>query len=182
MADETGNRTDGDDAGGSKGDAGYDPTDDGAPALLSDLLDGAVRGIQLTVFLALVFTPLLAGFLVPVGAPAYRVELAAVTTIDNGPTVEGPTRTYADLDDPSQATFDDLLTDRDNVLTVRTADPNFLFEPGDRTVTRDGLAYRVTAERRGLRRFGAILGGVLISTLTTVAGAVTLGWDPLGPP
>lgn len=143
-----------------------------------ETLKGVVRTAQLGVFLVLVLTPLLAGFVVPLGPPAYHVEVAAVNPADSAS--PGEARSYEALDEASRAVFDRVLADEDNAVTVRTGDPPAILADGQVTVVRDDLAFRITVERRAPPlRFPAILAGLVVATLATVAGYRFTEWDPV---
>lgn len=143
-----------------------------------ETLKGVVRTVQLAAFLALVLTPLLAGFFVPLGPPAYHVEVAAVNP--SGTVTADQVRPYEALDADSRAVFDRVLADADNAITVRTADPPAMLSGETVTVVRDDLAFRLTVDRRPPPlRFPAILAGLVLATLATVAGYRFTEWDPV---
>lgn len=145
---------------------------------LVETLKGVVRTAQLAAFLALVLAPLLAGFLVPLGPPAYQVEVAAVNPADS--VTADDVRGYDALDEASRAVFDRVLADRDNAVSVRSDDRPWILAGETRTVVRDGLAFRVTVENRGPPlRFPAIVGGVILSALAAIAGYYLTEWDPV---
>jgi len=145
---------------------------------LIETLKGLVRTLQLAAFLALALTPLVAGFLVPLGAPAYEVEIAAVNP--SGSVTAEEIRGYDSLDDESRAVFDDVLADRDNAVTVRSDARPWILDGETRTVVRDGLAFRITVEDRGPPlRFPAIVAGVMLSALAAIAGYYLTEWDPV---
>lgn len=169
-----------DDAGGIRDDPHEDVVDYPPDPPLVETLKGVVRTVQLAAFLALVLAPLLGGFLVPLGQPAYDVEIAAVNP--SGSVTAGDVRPYGALDDRSRAAFDRLLEDPDNAVRVRADadDPPWLLAGETRTVVRDGLAFRVAVESRGPPlRFPAIVAGIALSALAAIAGYHFTEWDPV---
>lgn len=164
-----------DDAGGNPSEDVVDYPPD--PPLI-ETLKGVVRTVQLLAFLALVLVPLVGGFLVPLGPPAYDVEVAAVNPSDSVAT-EGA-RQYEGLEDDSRAVFDRVLADENNAVRVRSADAPWILAGETRTVVRDGYAFRVAVENRGPPlRFPATVAGIAASALAAIAGYFFTEWDPV---
>jgi len=143
---------------------------------LVETLKGVVRTVQLLAFLALVLAPLVGGFLVPLGPPAYDVELEAVNPSGS---VDAD-RSYDALEADSRAVFDRLLADEDNAITVRSADAPWILAGETRTVAREGYVFRIAVENRGPPlRLPASVAGIALSALAAIAGYYLTEWDPV---
>lgn len=144
------------------------------PAL--ELLKSVGWTLQVAVFALLALSPLVAGFVAPVGPPQHTASVADVAPADAAP--EGAVA-VADLDADSQAAFEALLDDDGDRIVRQSGDPPALLS-GETVVVDGDHAFRVeTTESGPPLRPVAILVGLLASAVGTVLGGALVSKSPL---
>jgi hypothetical protein len=141
-----------------------------------ELLKSVGWTLQMAVFALLALSPLVAGFVAPLGPPQHAATVADVAPADAAP--EGAVD-VADLEADSRAAFEALVESDGDRIVRRSGDPPALLS-GETVVVDGDHAFRIETTESGppLRPL-AVLGGLLGSVVGTVLAGALVSWSPL---
>jgi hypothetical protein len=141
-----------------------------------ELLKSVGWTVQLAVFALLALSPLVAGFVAPLGPPVHAASVADVSPADAAP--DGAVD-VSELDENSRTLFESILAEDGDRIRERTDDPPGLLQ-GETVVVDGDYAFRVEATEKGHpRRPLAILAGLLGSVVGTVLAGAMVSKSPL---